>query len=148
VTGARRPRSSGRRRFAAVAVLAAASACASRAPSAEPRDGDGPTIERIEPDTIALGRQAVPTIVLRGTGFVPGGNGEFGGGRNTVRVGPASVERVASDAGGTTLRFALALAYSDTSSRGRPASFVPGEYPVSVITPRGTSNTLTLTMIR
>ena len=138
----------GRAGRALVATVAVAAACASRTPSAELRDREGPTIERLVSDTIALGRQAVPTIEIRGRGFEPGGNGEFGDGRNTVRVGPASVERVRSDAGGTTLRCALPLAYTDTTSRGRPSSFGPGEYPVSVITPRGTSNTLTLTMIR
>ena len=129
-------------------VVLLAGACATRTPSAQRSGPDGPSIARIAPDTIALGRQAVPTIQIDGSGFEPGGAGTFGDGGNTVRVGTASIRRVAANADGTTLRFALPLTYSDTTSLGRPSSFTPGQYPVSVITPRGTSNSLTLTMIR
>ncbi|MGQ0648666.1 MAG: hypothetical protein ACT4P7_13970 [Gemmatimonadaceae bacterium] len=109
-----------------------------------------PTLASLQPDTIALGQQAVPTLIIRGSGFVPGdgGPGGFASGGNTVRVGPAVVEGVASDAGGRTLRFALALTYTDTTATGRPAAFLPGRYAVTVVTPKGTSNALTLTMIR
>jgi len=106
-----------------------------------------PRLDRIAPDTIALGRGEVPTLVLTGTGFVPGPQGGFATGANEVRVGRASVQGVGADSSGTSLRFALPLSYTDTTSKGRPSSFSPGSYPVSVVTPRGTSNTLTLTMI-
>jgi len=106
-----------------------------------------PSLDRIRPDTIPLGRGQAPTLVLTGSGFVPGTTGAFGAGANRVRVGRATVEGVAADSSGTTLRFILPLSYTDTTAKGRPSSFSPGDYPVSVVTPRGTSNTLTLTMI-
>ncbi|MCC6774846.1 MAG: hypothetical protein IT360_26970 [Gemmatimonadaceae bacterium] len=108
---------------------------------------DAPTLVQLRPDTIALGRGEVPTMVLTGSGFIPGTTGAFAIGANRVRVGRATIEGVAADSSGTVLRFALPLTYTDTTARGRPSSFSPGQYPVSVVTPRGTSNTLTLTMI-
>lgn len=122
-----------------------ATACTTRTQSAEQQpqvDSGAPVITHIEPDTVALGQAAVPTLVIHGNGFVTAD------GQNTVRVGRALFERVGSDASGTTLRFALSLTYIDTTATGRPSAFTPGQYTVSVVTPRGTSNTLTLTMIR
>lgn len=133
-----------------------AAACAPRpnGQSAQPETAAAapavaPVITSIEPDTISLGQGAVPTLVIQGRGFVPGGtSGGFADGNNTVRVGRAAFDRIASDPAGTTLRFQLPLTYSDSSARGRESSFGPGEYPVSVVTANGTSNSLTLTMIR
>jgi hypothetical protein len=106
-------------------------------------------ITSIDPDTVSLGQGAIPTLVIQGSGFVPGGTGGgFADGNNTVRVGPASFDRISSDAAGTTLRFQLPLTYTDTSGRGRESNFGPGQYQVSVVTANGTSNSLTLTMIR
>lgn len=107
-----------------------------------------PALTRIAPETIAIGRGEIPTLVLTGSGFVPGGAGDFGtGGANTVRVGPLELTRLPADTIGTIIRLALPLRYSDSTARGRPGAFTPGQYPVSVTTPRGTSNVLTLTMI-
>lgn len=107
-----------------------------------------PQLASLSPTTIALGRGEVPTLTLTGTGFVPGVHGAFGTGGNTIRVGPATFDSVAANDAGTTIRFALPLGYTDTTARGRPQSFTPGEYPVSVVTPKGTSRSLTLTMIQ
>lgn len=145
-----------RARPLAAALLAAGSlaACAARTPA--PDDAAlgsaaasmvAPSLARLRPDTIALGRGEAPTLVLTGSGFVPGSSGAFGAGANVVRVGRATVDGVAADSSGTTLRFVLPLSYTDTTAKGRPSSFSPGTYPVSVVTPRGTSDTLTLTMI-
>ncbi|MBK6489398.1 MAG: hypothetical protein IPF98_21660 [Gemmatimonadetes bacterium] len=139
-------------------VLAATSACASRSgssgndtvagsPDAATATMDAPRLAQLRPDTIALGRGEVPTMVLTGSGFIPGATGAFATGANRVRVGRATIEGVAADSSGTVLRFPLPLSYTDTTARGRPSSFTPGQYPVSVVTPRGTSNSLTLTMI-
>lgn len=108
---------------------------------------DAPRLVELRPDTIALGRGEVPTMVLTGSGFIPGVTGVFATGANRVQVGRAVIEGVASNAAGTVLRFPLPLSYADTTARGRPSYFFPGQYPVSVVTPRGTSNSLTLTMI-
>lgn len=107
-----------------------------------------PQLASLAPTTIALGRGEVPTLTLTGSGFVPGARGAFGTGGNTIRVGPATFDSVAANDAGTTIRFALPLSYTDTTARGRPQSFTPGEYPVSVVTPKGTSRSLTLTMIQ
>lgn len=126
-----------------VALLA--TACTRQTQSAEQQpqvDSGAPVITHIEPDTIALGQAAVPTLVIHGSGFVAADR------RNTVRIGRALIERLGADSSGTTLRFAFALTYIDTTATGRPSVFTPGQYAVSVVTPRGTSNTLTLTMIR
>lgn len=154
---------------AALALLAASGACRARgAPQTTDTLGaakggaDGasqvatptttpstaPTLATLAPLTIALGKGEVPTLVLTGSGFVPGARGSFGTGGNTIRVGPATFDSVAADDAGTTIRFAMPLNYTDTTAKGRPQSFTPGEYPVSVVTPKGTSNPLTLTMIQ
>jgi hypothetical protein len=112
-------------------------------------DESAPVVTAVDPDTIPLGRGAVPVLVISGTGFVPGGTpGGFADGNNTLQVGRATFERVAADSSGTTIRFSLPLTYVDTALKGRPASFAPGEYAVSVRNARGTSNAITLTMIR
>lgn len=105
-----------------------------------------PQLTSLSPRTIALGKGEVPTLTLTGSGFVPGAHGAFGTGGNTIRVGPATFDSVAADDAGTTIRFALPLNYTDTTARGRPQSFTPADYPVSVVTPKGTSRSLTLTM--
>ncbi len=107
-----------------------------------------PHLTSLAPTSIALGKGAVPTLVLTGSGFVPGAHGAFGAGGNTIRVGPATFDSVAANDVGTSIRFALPLNYTDTTAKGRPQSFTPGAYPVSVVTPKGTSNSLTLTMIQ
>lgn len=141
---------------AATLVLLTAAACAPRAGRTAASDGDSaspatnagtPTLTRVTPDTIRLGKGEAPTLVLTGSGFVPGSTGAFAAGGNTVRIGPATFDMLPSDAGGTTIRFAMPLTFPDTAARGRPASFAPGTFPVSVVTPRGTSNALSLTMI-
>ena len=109
--------------------------------------GSAPYLARLTPDTIALGKAAVPTLVLTGRGFVAGPSGMLAVGVNAVRIGRATFDGLPADSSGTILRFAMPLTYTDTSAKGRPSSFAPGQYPVSVVTPRGTSNTLTLTMI-
>ncbi len=150
---------------AAVAFVALIGACAARsAPStSDTLSGSGdatqgtaslgapaaaPHLESLGPLTIALGKGEVPTLTLTGSGFVPGAHGAFGIGGNTIRVGPATFDSVAADNAGTTIRFALPLTYTDTTAKGRPQSFTPGEFLVSVVTPKGTSNSLTLTMIQ
>lgn len=107
-----------------------------------------PQLASIAPMKISLGKGEVPTLVLTGSGFVAGAHGAFGTGGNSVRVGPATFDSVAANNDGTTIRFALPLNYTDTTAKGRPQSFTPGEYRVSVVTPKGTSNSLTLTMIQ
>ena len=122
-----------------------------RAPDADAALTSGaPVLTRVQPDTIAIGQGAIPTLTLTGTGFVVGGgrmDTPVPGG-NTVHVGPAVMNGVDGNATGTTLRFALPLTYTDTASRGRPSGFGPGRYTVTVVTPLGTSNSLSLTMIR
>lgn len=108
-----------------------------------------PQLTRLTPDTIALGRGQVPTLLVVGSGFAPGGDstGAFADGGNTLHVGAASFARLGATTDGTRIRFPLPLAYTDTTSRGRPSAFTPGTYSVTVSTARGSSNALTLTMI-
>lgn len=137
-------------------LLTATAACGPRTGRAAAGNGDSaspatnagtPTLSRVTPDTIRLGKGEAPTLVLTGSGFVPGSTGSFAAGGNTVRIGPATFDMLPSDASGTTIRFAMPLTFPDTAARGRPASFAPGTFPVAVVTPRGTSNALSLTMI-
>lgn len=128
-------------------VAAALLACAPRTNGASNSAAGAPRLDRVQPDTVALGKGEVPTLVLRGSGFVPGTTGPFGTGENVVRIGPATFARIAADSSGTTIRFAMPLSWTDTTFKGRPPSFTPGSYAVSVVTPAGTSNTRNLTMI-
>ncbi|MCC6316591.1 MAG: hypothetical protein IT361_02780 [Gemmatimonadaceae bacterium] len=127
-------------RHALAGLLLIAAGCARS--RAESTATVAPSLERIAPDTIAIGQGAIPTLTLTGRGFAPGAGG------NTVRVGPAEVLGVDADSSGTTMRVVLPLTYTDTASRGRPSGFLPGRYDVIVVTSRGASNPLTLTMIR
>ncbi|MCC6929131.1 MAG: hypothetical protein IT359_09095 [Gemmatimonadaceae bacterium] len=109
-----------------------------------------PTLTRLAPDTIRLGRGEAPTLTLTGSGFVPGhtgGSGGFAVGGNAIHVGRATFDMIPADTAGRTIRFAMPLTYTDTAARGRPSSFAPGTFSVSVTTPSGTSNALTLVMI-
>lgn len=146
------------RRFApllAALVLATGWACAPRS-SPSPRDGAAaheegpdslPVLASMTPDTVALGPGQLPTLVLTGRGFAPGTHGPFGEGDNTVQVGRARFERRGANAAGTEIRFTLPFTYPDSTVRNRPASFLPGDHAVSVITARGASNALTLTIV-
>jgi hypothetical protein len=114
-----------------------------RAPASAPAKPASatPSLERIDPDTIAIGQGVIHTLELTGRGFAQTD------GANRVQVGRAVFERVSATAGGTKLRFRLPLTFTDTTARGRPSGFAPGRYPVTVITPTGTSNVLILTMV-
>lgn len=118
-----------------------------RAPASAPASGPStagsaaPSLERVDPETIAIGQGVIHTLELTGRGFAQTD------GANRVQVGRAVFERMSATAGGTKLRFKLPLTFTDTAARGRPSAFVPGRYPVTVITPTGTSNVLTLTMV-
>ena len=126
---------------AASTPVAGSTPVAASTPSAAPR------LTRITPDTIRLGKGEAPTLTLVGSGFVPGGTGTFVVGANTVRIGRASFDMLPADSAGATIRFAMSLTFPDTAARGRPSSFAPGTFAVSVVTPNGTSNALSLTMI-
>lgn len=113
-------------------------------------DMQAPTLVRLTPDTIRLGRGEAPTLTLTGSGFVPGhtgGTGGFAVGGNALHVGRATFDMIPADTAGRTIRFAMPLTYTDTAARGRPSSFAPGTFSVSVTTPNGTSNALSLVMI-
>lgn len=139
----------------ATLLLASVAACARRS---GPAPGDGapangsasdsaPVLLSLTPDTVALGPGQLPTLVLTGRGFAAGTRGAFGEGDNTVQVGRARFERIGANPAGTEIRFTLPFTYPDSSVRNRPAGFLPGDHAVSVITARGSSNALTLTMI-
>lgn len=109
-----------------------------------------PILRAITPDTIRLGPGEATTLTLTGSGFIPGPSSDgrgFARGSNTLHVGPAAFDLLEANTAGTTIRFALPLTYIDTSNPTRPSTFVPGDFPVSVTTPHGTSNALTLVMI-
>lgn len=136
-------------------LLLAVAACAGRGSGSTPAPGDAspgqttgaPTLADLAPDTVRLGPGQLPTLVLTGRGFVPGATGALGAGGNTVRVGRALFERLPANAAGTELRFVMPFTYTDTAVRNRPASFGPGQYPVTVLTAAGESNALLLTLI-
>lgn len=145
-------------RLAALLLVVPVVACASHRQAPSERDTVGsvtanaslpPTLTRVTPDTIALGRGQVPTLLVVGSGFAPGGDstGAFANGGNTLHVGAATFTRLGASVDGTRIRFPLPLAYTDTASRGRPSAFTPGTYSVTVSTALGSSNALTLTMI-
>ena len=139
------------------AIGAAGAACATGArPPGEggnasaSSNGAPPVLASLAPDTIRLGRGEAPTLTLSGSGFAKGstgGSGGFSAGGNTVRVGPTSFDGLPADPSGSSIRFVMPLSYTDTAARGRPSSFAPGTFPVSVTTPHGTSNALPLVMI-
>jgi hypothetical protein len=132
-----------------VGALASCARGSAREGADTPAASGAPVLTAIAPETISLAQGAVPTLVITGRGFVPGGGvGGFADGNNILLVGRATFTGVGSDSSGTTIRFALPLTYVDTTLRGRPANFEPGQYQVSVSNARGTSNAITLTMIR
>jgi hypothetical protein len=131
------------------ALLVVLLSCCARAPQPDRGSASAPantasaapSLERMAPDTVAIGRGVIHTLELTGRGFAQTD------GANRVQVGKAVIDGVSASAGGTKLRFSLPLTFTDTTARGRPSGFVPGRYPVTVMTSTGTSNALTLTMV-
>jgi hypothetical protein len=99
--------------------------------------GTPPVLMAIEPSTGPAGAAYPLTVTIRGTGFAATGN--------LVQFGPAMIPDVSATEG--RIEFAAPKGMQ-SRSEVPPMVFPPGEYPVTVTTPAGTSNALTFTLTR
>lgn len=120
-------------------VSAGLISCASGAPATRPARV---RLIAISPDSVQLIAGNVTEVELRGTGFDTSRTAP----QNVVRVGLLELRQVPSRANGTVIRVAIPEAVP-SSGEAPPARWIGGRYPVTVSTPAGTSDTLSLTII-
>ena len=116
------------------AVLAFASGLLSACAS-----GGRPRLTAISPDDVRLVPGNVVEVDLRGSSFDATPNSP----QNIVRIGPVVLTAVPSRMGGTRIRIAIPDAVP-SGGEAPPAPWLSGRYPVTVTTPKGTSDTLML----
>jgi hypothetical protein len=98
-----------------------------------------PRLTSLAPDSVQLLSGNVTEVDLRGSGFDTSRTAPL----NIVRIGSLVLRAVPSSPRGTLIRVAIpASAPSGGEAPGAP--WMGGRYPVTVTTPRGTSDTLTL----
>jgi hypothetical protein len=125
---------------AAVVLLAALGGC-TRGPSmdARPDTGGGPVVARLDPASGPAGEDYPIALTIHGSGFAATGN--------MVHFGSVPVPDLPSTAGGTRITLSVPKVVPST---GEVAPFVlmPGDYPVTVTTNRGTSEPVTFRLTR
>ena len=102
----------------------------------------GPFIASAHPDSVVLPYGGVVEVTLFGNGFVPGKPGQ-----NTVHFNGTALKLVPASSDGKQIVFAI----PDLISRGGgtpPSALRSGSYGVSVETPSGTSNAVTVRVYR
>ena len=102
----------------------------------------GPFIASARPDSVVLPYGGVVEVTLFGNGFVPGKPGQ-----NTVHFNGTALKLVPASSDGKQIVFAI----PDLISRGGgtpPSALRSGSYGVSVETPSGTSNAVTVRVYR
>ena len=102
----------------------------------------GPFIASARPDSVVLPYGGVVEVTLFGNGFVPGKPGQ-----NTVHFNGTALKLVPASFDGKQIVFAI----PDLISRGGgapPSALRSGSYGVSVETPSGTSNAVTVRVYR
>jgi hypothetical protein len=101
-----------------------------------------PFIASARPDSVVLPYGGVVEVTLFGNGFVPGKPGQ-----NTVHFNGTALKLVPASSDGKQIVFAI----PDLISRGGgtpPSALRSGSYGVSVETPSGTSNAVTVRVYR
>jgi hypothetical protein len=100
-----------------------------------------PRLRSISPQAVQLFPGNVTEVDLRGAAF----DQTAGDPQNIVRVGPVLLRAVPSRSNGTLMRIAIPD-FMPSSGEAPPAPWLSGQYPVTVTTPKGTSDTLMLTI--
>jgi hypothetical protein len=83
----------------------------------------------------------VVEIVIRGSGFDPGNPG-----RNTVALGPITLNQVPANQTGSEIRFVIPDRYA-TNNEAPPRPLGPGTYSVTVETVNGKSNSVSIRIL-
>jgi hypothetical protein len=102
--------------------------------------GGRPRLDRVEPRSVQVLPGHVVEVNLRGSAFDTGTPPQ-----NTVRIGSVAVPGVPSRNNGTLIRFTIPD-MMPSRSEAPPAPWLPGQYSIVVTTPKGTSDTLMLTI--
>lgn len=120
-------------RRVALGVAAFANACGF------PRHGAVPVrgaqLMAVVPDTVLIGDGDLPVFELRGVGF----DSSRAEPRNTVRVGPLTLNAVPSTKGGTRIRVMLPVEIP-SNGEAPPSPWRSGRYVVQVSTPSGSGD--------
>jgi hypothetical protein len=98
-----------------------------------------PRLTSLAPDSVQLLPGNVTEVDLRGSGFDTSRTAPL----NIVRIGSLVLRAVRSSARGTLISVAVP-ALVPSGGEAPSAPWMGGRYPVTVTTPRGTSDTLTL----
>ena len=101
-----------------------------------------PVIDSARPDSAVVPYGGVVEVTLYGKWFIPGQPGH-----NTVNFAGTSLSSIAASADGQRIVFVVPDQISG-SGGSPPIRLVGGAYPVSVQTPGGTSNTVTVRVYR
>jgi hypothetical protein len=109
------------------------------APIQSPRSA--PHIDALVPDSARVARNSVVEIVIRGSGFEPGSPG-----RNTVALGPITLNQVPANQAGSEIRFVIPDRYA-TNNEAPPRPLAPGTYAVTVETVNGKSNSVSVRIL-
>lgn len=122
--------------FLTAALLLGASACVTRA-TAERGPGGPPEILELIPASGPAGPAYPIDVVIRGRNFMATGN--------VVMFGPVELTGLPSSDDGTRIRLSVP---KEIPSRGEvpPLVLPPGDYPVTVTTPAGTSRPVLFTL--
>lgn len=115
------------------------SACATGAPASR---ATRPRLSAIAPDSVQILAGNVTEVDLRGSGFDTSRSAP----QNLVRVGSLVLRAVPSSVKGTVIRIAIPDAVPG-GGEAPPAPWMSGRYPVTISTPNGTSDTLTLAIM-
>ncbi len=117
-------------RSVALGVVVSANAC--RVPSHAALPANGAQVTAVVPDTVRIGDGDLAMFELQGSGFDSSRTEP----RNTVRVGPLTLNAVPSTEGGTRIRVMLP-AEIPSGGEAPPAPWRSGRYMVQVFTPAG-----------
>ena len=101
-----------------------------------------PVLQSAKPDSVVVPYGGVVEVTLYGTGFAPGQPGQ-----NTVHFNGTALRKIAASPDGRRIVFVI----PDVISRGGeapPTQLEAGSYKVSVETPLGLSNVLTVRVYR
>ena len=116
-----------------------------RAPAADTRNVDvavtAPIIDSVRPDSVIVPYAGVAEVTLYGRGFLAEDPG------NTLHFDRARLNAIKAAVGGRRIDFVIPDQIS-SGGEAPPARLVSGRYNISVETPRGVSNVVTIRIYR
>jgi hypothetical protein len=101
-----------------------------------------PILQSVRPDSVVVPYGGVVEVTLYGTGFAPGKPGQ-----NTVHFNGTALRKIAGSEDGRRIVFVIPDVIS-RSGEAPPSQLEAGSYRISVETPSGLSNAVTVRVYR